>query len=556
MRRTLIALSWLGCPALLLAAPVPTGQTPAAAPTTQAQFQAAARDYARNIFQVIGTIEANYVRPVNRADLVEAALTGLYEAAHVPVPAGLKAAIKKSEKDGPEPVLRTAGGRLIVPVYSGGPLYDIALKTRLDLGNVEALQGRQALMVSSRAIMRTLDPFCSVVTAEEAATPTGLDQNAGVGIDLVDRSGAGPLLIKAVVPGGPAQRAGLQAGEHITHIDDKETTKLTTAEALRMLNGGSADVTAEMLRPPPPPGVPVPPEDRSGGPVPVRLTVRSAGAGERKLTLLRDNFLPETVQGVTRAEDNSWEFWLDRKKRIAQVRIVYLARDGFTAAELERVLARLDSGEGMGGLILDLRWCPGGYLASATATAELFIEQGLIAKTEIRREGDHEYTAGETALGKFLRFPIVVLVNGETSGGGELIAAAIQDHKRGVVAGQRTRGKGSIQQPFDVALYASDGRIDGELKMRLTNGTFLRANGKGLSRFADSKPTDDWGVRPDENLEFRVSADMGRQLKEWWNQQSVRPGSSSKALPLDDPEQDPQRTAALKALLRIMSEKK
>src|SRR6202035_4475839 len=107
----------------------------------------------------------------------------------------------------------------------------------------------------------------------------------------------------------------------------------------------------------------------------------------------------------------------------AQVRIVYLARDGFTAAELERVLARLSTGEGLRGLMLDLRWCPGGYLASATATAELFIDEGLIARTESRREGDRDYPAGGSVLAKFPRFPILVLVNGETSGGGELIAA-------------------------------------------------------------------------------------------------------------------------------------
>src|SRR5207253_430929 len=94
------------------------------------------------------------------------------------------------------------------------------------------------------------------------------------------------------------------------------------------------------------------------------------------------------------------------------------------------------------------------------------------------------------------------------------------------------------------------------LEMKLTSGTFLRPSGKNLNRFADSKPSDDWGVRPDPRLEFRTSADLSRQLKQLWQEQALRPGASSRALPLDDPECDPQRQAALKALVRIMAGKK
>ncbi|HKI36027.1 MAG TPA: S41 family peptidase [Gemmataceae bacterium] len=538
MRRTVIALGWLLCPASLFAAPVPAGHPAVAAPVSEADVQSAAREYRQNLSQVFDYVERLYVRPVNRADLAVSALTGLYEAAQVPVPAGLKAEVKKAE---------------------GAALDALLVKARANLGNPDALRGQRALIASCRAVMRSLDPFCAVVTGEEAATATGFDQNFGLGIDLVDKSGTGPVVIKAVVPGGPAQRAGLQAGDHITRVDDKETGGLSTEQALRLLNGGSTEVASNM--PPPPPGVGrvVIGDPESLVPTPVRLTVRSAGAKEaRKVTVLRDRFEPETVQGVTRAEDNSWDYWVDRKKGIAQVRIVALARH--TDGELERVLSRLD-GVGLRGLILDLRWCPGGYLSAATGAAELFLEDGVIAKTVVRNQGpradaEQVFQAGAGEREKFLRFPIVVLVNADTSGGGELIAAALQDHQRGVVVGQRTRGKGSIQTPTLVPLVNEAGQITGTLGLKLTNGTFLRPNGKGLSRFADSKTSDDWGVKPEANLEFRVSADLGRRLKGWWQEQSLRPGASNKALPLDDPEQDPQRQAALKALLRLVAEKK
>src|SRR5579885_852544 len=98
MRRRVGALGWLVCPAALLAAPGPAGQAPGAAPVTQAQLQAAAADYARNLTQILDTIERYYVRPVSRADLVEAALIGLYEAAQVPVPGTLRADLKKADR--------------------------------------------------------------------------------------------------------------------------------------------------------------------------------------------------------------------------------------------------------------------------------------------------------------------------------------------------------------------------------------------------------------------------------------------------------------------------
>src|SRR5439155_15268224 len=128
----------------------------------------------------------------------------------------------------------------------------------------------------------------------------------------------------------------------------------------------------------------------------------------------------------------------------------------------------------------------------------LFLEDGVIARTKDRGEGERVYQAQGDDEHKFLRCPVVVLVNGETTGGGELIAAALQDHKRAAVAGQRTRGKGSIQSPVPrLALLREGGGFDGTLELKLTTGTFVRPNGKGLNRLADSKPSDDRVVRPD-----------------------------------------------------------
>ena len=197
------------------------------------------------------------------------------------------------------------------------------------------------------------------------------------------------------------------------------------------------------------------------------------------------------------------------------------------------------------GLILDLRWCPGGVLDMAAAIARQFLPKALPRKMPVYwqrdRSGFQKPATAELTDRPFSDVPIVVLVNGETSGGGELIAAALQDHGRAVIAGQRTVGKASIQnQPF------------GELGFKLTMFTFLRPSGKNLQRFPDSRPSDDWGVRPDAGRELPLTAEAGRQLKEWWILQTLRPPDTKEALPLDDPANDPQRLAAMQMLQSLI----
>jgi carboxyl-terminal processing protease len=178
--------------------------------------------------------------------------------------------------------------------------------------------------------------------------------------------------------------------------------------------------------------------------------------------------------------------------------------------------------------------------------ARLFLDEGTVATVRSRGQADLVYRAG--SAGKYRDFPLVVLVNGDTSGGAELIVAALQDHHRVRVAGQRTLGKGSVQTPMHLLGVAGVG-------LKLTSGTFLRPSGKNLHRFTDSTRADDWGVRPDAGLEFRVSPDLSRQLRQWWLLQTLRPASSIERLPLDDPRADPQRVAALEALTEEINRK-
>ncbi len=214
------------------------------------------------------------------------------------------------------------------------------------------------------------------------------------------------------------------------------------------------------------------------------------------------------------------------------------------AHDLGEVLNRLRE-DGLHGLVLDLRWCPGGYLTEAVDVASLFLRDGMIATVKTRVREDESYRCKDP--GQFVDLPVVVLVNGETSGGAELIAAALQDHKRAVVVGQRTLGKASVQTPLHLNVS--------QVGLRLTTGTFVRPSGKNLHRFPDSKEDDDWGVSPDPDHECRVSADLAQSLRQWWLLQTLRPGGSTERLPLDDPLADPQRQAAVEALVRALRPK-
>jgi carboxyl-terminal processing protease len=173
----------------------------------------------------------------------------------------------------------------------------------------------------------------------------------------------------------------------------------------------------------------------------------------------------------------------------------------------------------------------------------LFLVDGTVVTVRARGQEDIVYKTSKE--GRYTGFPMVVLINSDTSGGGELIAAALQDHKRASVAGQRTRGKASIQTVVPLGVSGCG--------LKLTSGVFIRPSGKNLNRFPDSKLVDDWGVRPDPEMEFRVSTNLSHQLREWWQQQTLRPGPGRMALPLDDPTADPQRCDAVR-VLRAMIE--
>jgi carboxyl-terminal processing protease len=557
---SLVALLSLS-PSLMSARPMER----AAAPATDAD----ARNYAAQLGRVVHTVSAQYVRPVPVEELGRAALQGLYEAARAPVPASLGDELQVVTHctellDFTEEALAQIfeylppnGEQYVFLVLEtlkatrDNRLLEVFARHRARLGDLEELRGHGALFVSISGMTRALDPYSGLAEGREWTRGSADDSAPGLGLELAENHGVGPLLIKTVVPGGPAQRGGLRPGDRITHVHGRAVQgkanpfRLTSAP-----KGGPPAV------PPPPGAVPVlpatpdPTPKLDQGPVILKY-LRGDDDTPRTLRLEPTAFKGETVLGVMRRDDNSWDFWADRKHKIAHIRIASLAAG--TSEDVLQTIGELQQ-QGMRGLILDLRWCPGGFLNEAVNVALALVGSKKVAAVKTRDGNQMEYTQTSGLIGrpyhdekKLQALPLIVLVNGTTSGGAELIAAAVQDNERGLIAGMRTLGKASVQTPIDL--------VD-DTKLKLTTGTFFRPSGKNLHRFPDSKDSDDWGVRPNARLEFRVSRDLDRQLRAWWQLQTLRPGNSREALPLDDPGADPQRQAAVDTLNRVLSPRK
>ena len=118
-------------------------------------------------------------------------------------------------------------------------------------------------------------------------------------------------------------------------------------------------------------------------------------------------------------------------------------------------------------------------------------------------------------LTRYTTYPLVVLIGQETTGGGELIAAALRDNNRCVLMGQRSVGRAAIQNIVDGGF--------GGLQFKVTIGESLRPNGQPRQRKPDSGPLDEWGLKPDEGLEVPVTKDKSLQLRDWAELHSLRP---------------------------------
>lgn len=271
----------------------------------------------------------------------------------------------------------------------------------------------------------------------------------GVGIEIGMKDNQ--ITVISPIEGTPAARAGIKPGDAIVKIDRRSTKKMSLNKAVSLIRGEKGTK--------------------------VVLTILRPGTKEPlEFTLVRERI---DIPNVASRKLN---------KEIGYIRIHFFGEK--TAANLEQKLSEL-AREGMKGLVLDLRNNPGGLLEEAVEVGSKFIKSGPIVSIRTRGREPQIYRA----QGKVFDFPLVILVNKGSASASEIVAGAVQDTKRGVLVGEKTFGKGSVQS----IVTLSD-----ESGLSLTTGRYYTPGGRMINKK---------GITPDVIVEFKKEEKEDPQLK-------------------------------------------
>ncbi len=325
--------------------------------------------------------------------------------------------------------------------------------------NPETVNLPEELIVSEimRGAFEPLDDFTAMIwpqAVDEFNKHTRGDFT-GVGISII-KNALDEIEVVTPLEDTPAYRAGVQAGDVITHVDGVSIKDYSTSKVVDTITG---------------------PRD-----TPVTLTIRR-GDKDIEFPLVRKRVKIQSVKGWKRDGDERWNYWLDKENGIGYVRLTSFQRN--TVEDLRNTLSELQA-QGLKGLVLDLRWNPGGLLDSAWEISSIFLHRGdavVSTKGRISREDQELFAPG---TGPYADLPLAVLVNGSSASASEILSGAIRDNHRGTVIGDRTFGKFSVQNLIPLGPSGA--------KLKITTARYYLPSGVSLHREPGSKT---WGVEPD-----------------------------------------------------------
>ena len=328
-----------------------------------------------------------------------------------------------------------------------------------------------------------------IKAAEKQGFEDDINQEfVGVGIRSAIDPQTKQFLVLSSLPGGPAYAAGIRAGDRIVKIEGQATQGMPLREAVQRIRGKPGTSVA--------------------------LSVERRGAARPiDLSIVRQVIHEDTVQGEARDADGRWNFLLPADRRMGYVRISGFSEaeqgEKGTVSDFRAALEQLRN-EKIRGLVLDLRGNGGGSLMAAVDICDMLVPQGEIVTTR-GRDGQilHAYSASGKA--PFTGFPLAVLVNRGSASASEIVAACLQDHDRAIVVGERSYGKGTVQEVVDL------GHACGMLK--LTIATYWRPSGQNINRPKEDAKNEvknaAWGVSPNEGYELPVADDERVRLSTW-----------------------------------------
>ncbi len=298
---------------------------------------------------------------------------------------------------------------------------------------VDEVDDETLIKYALNGMLENLDPHSSYLD-EDDFTDMRVQTSGefgGLGIEVTLENG----LVKVVSPidDTPAAKAGVQAGDLITHLNDEPVLGLTLGEAVDQMRGKVGSK--------------------------IGLTIRREGVSEPiDISIIRDVIKIKSVRSRMEGDD------------IGYLRVTTFSQD--TSNGLKKAIKSLkaEAGNKLTGYVLDLRNNPGGLLDQAIDVSDIFLDKGEIVSTRGRDDGDSKRDnaeVGDLANG----LPIVVLINGGSASASEIVAGALQDHRRAIILGTQSFGKGSVQTVIP---------LPGNGAMRLTTARYYTPSGRSI----------------------------------------------------------------------------
>lgn len=299
---------------------------------------------------------------------------------------------------------------------------------------VEETKPEDLIYGAINGMLRTLDPHSSFMRPDlykELQVETK-GSFGGIGIEITIRKGI--LTIVSPIEDTPAFKAGLKSGDKIIKIEEESTENMTLLDAVKRMRGPAGEK--------------------------VTISIMRKGFTEPKdIALVREIIRIKSVK-----------YKLLEENTIGYIRLSQFQEQ--TGEDFDRALDTLEQGENpLIGLVLDLRNNPGGLLDQAVKVCDTFIDDGLIVYTKGRIEGQQMSFHAHPNDDNPHDYPIIVLVNGGSASGSEIVAGALQDHNRAVILGTPTFGKGSVQTIIP---------LDDNSGLRLTTARYYTPSGKSI----------------------------------------------------------------------------
>lgn len=297
---------------------------------------------------------------------------------------------------------------------------------------VEEVNDKQLIEAAINGMLTSLDPHSSYLDEKDFKYMNEQTSGkfGGLGIEITMEQGV--VKIVSPIDDTPAFKAGLKPGDYITHIDGETIIGMSLNEAVDKMRGK--------------PGTKV------------KLTIRRINEKPFDVTLKREEIKTQSVKTDIKDDD------------VFYIRIGSFSEDVDTDIKKAFEKVQKNRKEPLKGIVLDVRNNPGGLLDQAVAVSSLFLDQGEVVSTRARNEED---TLRYSAKGKDITngMPIVVIINNGSASASEIVAGALQDHKRAVIIGEKSFGKGSVQTVVPLGDYGA---------MRLTTAKYYTPSGRSI----------------------------------------------------------------------------